>query len=153
MRYWSKFQQSFKLFTKFGVAGQRILSNYAIPLTLFATAPSKFDLDRTSDGVQIPNQFIYARRPTSAEEIALPGFNLASIPLTECSNRELRDGLKIYNAALRIFNDKDTLCLDHLSKLIQITQNTKLSPSVQEALSSMVWQETRRWSGYLLPYL
>ena len=92
---WSTFQQSFKLFTKFGVAGQQILSNCAIPLTPFANAPSKFDLDRTSDGVQIPDQFIYARRSTSAEETALPGFNLASISLTECSNRELCDDLKI----------------------------------------------------------
>ena len=101
---WSTFHQSFKLlcFTKFGVADQQILSNCAIPLTPFATAPSKFDLDRTGDGVQIPDQFIYARRPTSAEETALPGLNLASISLTECSSRELCDDLKIYNSTKKI---------------------------------------------------
>ena len=125
---WSTFHQSFKLlcFTKFGVAGQQILSNCAIPLTPFATAPSKFDLDRTDAGIIIPDQFSYARRQTTAEEIALPGFNLASISLTECSNRELRDDLKIYNATLRIFNDEDTLCLDHLYRHISPKSHTSI---------------------------
>ena len=52
---WSIFQPNFKLlcFTKFVVAGQQILSNRAIPLTPFATAPSKFDLDRTDAGTPI----------------------------------------------------------------------------------------------------
>ena len=125
---WCTFHQSFKLlcFTKFGVAGQQILSNCAIPLQPFATAPSKFDLDRTSDGIQIPDQFIYARRPTTAEETALPGFNLASLSLTECSNRELRDDLKIYNSALRIFNEEDTMCLDHLYRHISAKSLTSI---------------------------
>ena len=58
---WSTFHQSFKLlrFTKFGVAGQQILSNQAIPLTPFATAPSKFDLDRTDAGAPIIDQYTY----------------------------------------------------------------------------------------------
>ena len=58
----SIFKQSFKLlcFTKFGVAGQQILSNYALPLTPFATAPSKFDLDPTNAGILISDQFTYA---------------------------------------------------------------------------------------------
>ena len=117
---WSIFQQSFKLlcFTKFGVAGQQILSNKALPLTPFATAPTKFDLNRTIAGVVIPDQYTYARRPTTAAEVALPEFSLASVSLTECGNRELRDDLKIYNASLRIFNDEDTLCLDYLYRHI-----------------------------------
>ena len=117
---WSIFQPNCKLlcFTKFGVAGQQILSNRAIPLTPFATAPSKFDLDRTDAGAPIIDQFTYARQPTTATEVGLPGFSLASISLTESGNRELRDDLKIYNATLRIFNDEDTLCLDYLYRHI-----------------------------------
>ena len=108
---WSTFHQSVRLlcFTKFVVAGQQVLSNRAIPLTPFATAPTKFDLDCTVTGIPIPGQFTYARRPTTAEEVDLPLFNMASISLTESSNRELRDDLKIYNATLRIFNDEDHL--------------------------------------------
>ena len=106
------------------MAGQQILSNCALPLTPFANAPSKFDLDRTD--APIPDKFSYARRQTTAEEIALPGFKLASISLTECSNRELRDDLKIFNATLRIFNDEDTLCLDHLYRHISPKSHTSI---------------------------
>ena len=153
---WSIFHQSFKLlcFTKFGVAGQQILSNCAIPLTPFATAPSKFDLDRTDAGIIIPDQFSYARRQTTAEEIALPGFNLASISLTECSNRELRDDLNKYTTLHCVFSmtktpfawiiSTDTFHPSHTlqSKLIHVTLITKHSLSAKEALSSMVWPKT-----------
>ena len=107
-------------------------------LTPFATAPTKFALDQNSAGVVLPDQFTYARRPTTATEVALPGFSMASISLTECSNRELRNELKIYNATLRIFNDEDTLCLDYLYRHIspKSLTSTKTHPlySQYEAL-------------------
>ena len=77
---WSIFQQSFKLlcFTKFGVAGQQILSNRALPLTPFATALTKFDLNRTIAGVVIPDQFTAANnRSRSCLTRIQHGINIA----------------------------------------------------------------------------
>ena len=61
---WTQFNKAFTLscYTKFGVAGQQILSNREIPLTPFAVAPTKQDVDATLAGVPIPGQFTYARR-------------------------------------------------------------------------------------------
>ena len=82
---WSTFQQSFKIlcFTKFGVAGQQILSNRALPLAPFANAPTKYDLDLDNAGIEIPGQYTYARRPATATEVALPGFDISALSLTE----------------------------------------------------------------------
>ena len=76
---WSSFDQYFKLqcFTRFGVAGQQILTNRAVPLKPFAIIPTKLDLDVDAAGIPVPDQFTYARRPFTAVEAALTGFSLA----------------------------------------------------------------------------
>ena len=48
------------------------LIHCALSLTPFATASSKFDLDRTNAGILIPDQLTYARRQTTAEDIRMP---------------------------------------------------------------------------------
>jgi hypothetical protein len=125
---WTQFNKAFTLscYTKFGVAGQQILSNREIPLTPFAVAPTKQDVDATLAGVLIPGQFTYARRATTAAETALPGFDLATISLTESANREYRDDLKLYTAAARIFAQEDTDCLDHLHRHISLPSHTSI---------------------------
>ena len=67
---WSQLHQALKLlcYTKFGVAGQQILSDHLIPLAPFTTEPTKGDLDRDLAGLPIQNQFTYARRTLTAEE-------------------------------------------------------------------------------------
>lgn len=54
---WSQWIKSLKLlcYTKFGVAGQLILSDRLIPLQPFALAPTKSDLDKNALGRPIPN--------------------------------------------------------------------------------------------------
>ena len=61
---WSAWHQALKLlcFTKFGVAGQQILSDTLIPLQPFATEPTKLDLDLDLAGAPIPGQLTYSRR-------------------------------------------------------------------------------------------
>ena len=90
---WAQFNKAFTLSccTKFGVAGQQILSNREIPLTPFAVAPTKQDVAATLAGAPLPGQFTYARRATTAAKVALPGFDLATISLTESANREYRE--------------------------------------------------------------
>ena len=125
---WTIFNKAFILscYTKFGVAGQQILSNTEIPLIPFAIAPTKQDLDTTLDGTPIPGQFTYARRATTAAEAALAGFDLATISLTEAANREYRDDLKIYTAAARLSAVEDTECLDHLHRHISLPSHTSI---------------------------
>jgi hypothetical protein len=113
-------------YTKFGVAGQQILSNKEILLTPFAVAPTKQDVDATLAGVPIPGQFTYARSTTAAAETALPGFDLATISPTESANREYRDDLKLYTAAARIFAQEDKDCLDHLHRHISLPSHTSI---------------------------
>ena len=59
---WSAWHQAHKLlcFTKFGVAGQQILSDTHIPLQPFATELTKLDLDTNLAGQPIPGRL----RPT-----------------------------------------------------------------------------------------
>ena len=125
---WAHFNKAFTLscYTKFGVAGQQILSNKEIPLTPFAVAPTKLDLDTNLAGSPIPGQYTYARRTTTAAEAALPGFDLATISLTESANREYREDLKLYTAAARIFALEDTECLDHLHRHISLPSHTSI---------------------------
>ena len=80
---WSSFDQHFKqqCFTRFGVAGQQILTNRAVPLKPFATIPTKLDLDVDAAGATVPDQFTYARRPYTEVEAALPGFSLTSVSI------------------------------------------------------------------------
>ena len=96
---WAQFNKAYTLscYTKFGPAGQKILSNKDIPLTPFAVAPTN------------------SRRCShTRSETALPGFDLATISLTESANREYRDDLKLYTAAARIFAQSiaSTICID-----------------------------------------
>ena len=125
---WAQFNKAFTLscYTKFGVAGQQILSNKEIPLTPFAVAPTKLDLDTNLAGRPIPGQYTYARRTTTAAEAALPEFDLATISLTESANREYREDLKLYTAAARIFALEDTECLDHLHRHISLPSHTSI---------------------------
>ena len=69
---WSAWHQALKLlcFTKFGVAGQQILSDTLIPLQPFQQEPTKNDLDTNLAGVAIPGQCTYARRSITEDETA-----------------------------------------------------------------------------------
>ena len=125
---WSIFSQSFTqlCFTKFGVAGQQILSDHVIPLEPFATAPSKKALDIDADGLPIVDQFVYSRRRYTLDEAALPNFSLTSLPLSDSGNREYREDLKIFKAAARRSFDDDTECLEYLYKHISATSHTSI---------------------------
>ena len=98
---WTAFLQAFKLqcSTKFGVAGQQILSNKIIPLAPFAQPPTKFDLDKNVDGVPIPGQFLYPRRCLTREELATENFSALCIPLCDRGSTELRADLKLYKCS------------------------------------------------------
>ena len=130
---WSSFDQYFKLqcFTRFGVAGQQILTNRTMPLKPFAIIPTKLDLDVDAAGIAVADQFTYARRPFTAVEAALPGFSLASLSLTESSNREFRDDLKIFAAAAQKFAEEDTQCLDYLYKHMSTTSHSSMKTHQQ----------------------
>ena len=107
---WSAFSQAVKqqCFAKFGVTGQEILLNRNIPIQPFAISPTTNSLDTGNDGLPIPDQFTYPRRTVTAEESALPGFNLANTSSSESGLREYREDLKVYTAAARRFSDEDT---------------------------------------------
>ena len=132
---WSIFSQSFTqlCFTKFGVAGQQILSDHVIPLEPFATAPSKKALDIDADGLPIDDQFVYSRRRYTLDEAALPNFSLTSLPLSDSGNREYREDLKIFKAAARRSFDDDTECLACLYKHISATSHTSIKTHVNYA--------------------
>jgi hypothetical protein len=72
---WSIFTQAFTqlCFTKFGVAGQQILSDRVIPLVPFATAPTKNSLESDANGLQ-------SQINTHTQDVALPLMRLL-IPL------------------------------------------------------------------------
>lgn len=123
---WSQWHQALKLlcYTKFGVAGQQILSDRLIPLTPFSTEPTKNDLDRDLEGLPIQNQFTYARRTLTAEEAADLNINAALLPLSTQGNTDFRDDRKIFTAAARRFSDEDTECLDHLYRHLSPSSHT-----------------------------
>ena len=123
---WSQWHQLLKLscFTKFGVAGQQILSDHLIPLQPFAIEPTKNDLDSDQTGQPIPNQFTYSRRNLTLEEAADPTTNPLLIQLSAQGNTDFRDDRKIYTAAARRSSDEDTECLDHLYKNISHSSHT-----------------------------
>lgn len=64
---WAQVNKAFTLscYTKFGVAGQQILSNTEIPQTPSAGAPNKQDVDTNIDGTPIPWQFTIAAEAES----------------------------------------------------------------------------------------
>ena len=125
---WSTWHQALKLlcFTKFGVAGQQILSDTLIPLQPFAEEPTTLDLDVDAAGVPIPGQYTYARRTLTAEEIALPPPDTANLPLSTQGNTNYRDDRKIFTDAKRRFSDHDTECLDHLYRHLSPASHTSI---------------------------
>ena len=125
---WSQWNQSLKLlcYTKFGVAGQQILSDRLIPLQPFALAPTKSDLDKNALGHPIPNQYTYSRRTLTEAEATADAIDLTLIPLSTQGNTDFRDDLKIYTAAARRFSDHDTDCLDHLYRHLSPALHTSI---------------------------
>ena len=125
---WTAFLQAFKLqcSTKFGVAGQQILSNKIIPLAPFAQSPTKFDLDKDADGVPIAGQYLYPRRRLTAEEQAVENFSTLSLPLSDRGSTELRADLKIYKEAADKFADHDTALLDHIFSNMSLASHTSI---------------------------
>jgi hypothetical protein len=147
---WSIFTQAFTqlCFTKFGVAGQQILSDRVIPLVPFPTAPSKNALDTDADGLPIPDQYIYSRRRFTLDESALPTFSLANLTLSDSGNREYRDDLKIFTAAARRSSDDDTECLEYLYKHVSATSHTSIKTHKDYAAYQLLPIGTRSYPFY-----
>ena len=122
---WSTWHQALKFlyFTKFGVAGQQIFSDTLIPLQPFAAEPTTLDLDIDAAGLPIPGQYTYTRRTLTAEEIALPPVNRATLSLSTQGNTNYRD-------AKRRFSDHDTECLDHLYRHLSPASHTSIKTHV-----------------------
>ena len=125
---WSAWHQVLKLlcFTKFGVAGQQILSDTLIPLQPFAAEPTKLDRDIDLAGKPIPGQLTYSRRPLTPEEVDLPLLDHATLPLSSQGNTNFRDDRKIFTEAKRRFSDHDTECLDHLYRHLSPASHTSI---------------------------
>ena len=86
---WSSWHQALKqqCFTKFGEAGQQILSNATIPLYPFATEPTKDDLLLDPTGTPTPGAFVYSRRSLTLTEAATtPPIDQTPIPLSTQGN-------------------------------------------------------------------
>ena len=141
-------------FTKFGVAGQQILSDTLIPLQPFAKEPTKLDLDIDAAGHPIPGQYTYTRRSLTTEELAsqrpntaqaaaeldpLPLnpantdveiapllLNTANLPLSTQGNTNYRDDRKIFTDAKRRLSDHDTEYLDHLYRHLSPASHTSM---------------------------
>lgn len=130
---WSAWYQTLKqlCFTKFGIAGQQILTNAIIPIHPFAIEPTRDDLDTTPDGIPIPGRFTYSRRSlTTAEAATEPPINQTPLPLSTQGNTNLRDDRKIYAEAQRRSSDHDTECLDHLYRHISLASHTSVKTHV-----------------------
>ena len=93
---WSTWNQSLKLlcFTKFGFAGNQILSDRLIPLYPSVNEPTKNDLDPAD--TPIPGQYIYQRHTPNEGE---PAGNQLLLPLSTQGNINYRDDKKIFNDA------------------------------------------------------
>ena len=147
---WSQWNQSLKLlcYTKFGVAGQQILSDRLIPLQPFASQPTKADLDKDNMGLPIPNQFTYSRRTLTTAEADDPNTNLANIPLSTQGNTDFRDDQKIYTAAVRRFSDHDTDCLDHLYRHLSLASHTSIKTHANYSAYQLLDIGTRSYAFY-----
>ena len=90
---WSQWHQALKLlcFTKFGVAGQQILSDTTIPLQPFPIEPIKADLEAALIGAPTPGLFTYQRRQATDAEAAQPDSDPATLPLSTLGNTNFRD--------------------------------------------------------------
>ena len=119
---WSTWNQSLKLlcFTKFGVAGNQILTDRFIPLHPFANEPTNNDLDLDPAGTPIPGEYIY--QPCTPPE-GEPAGNALHLPLSTQGNTYYRDDKKIFNDVKRHFSDQDTDCLDHLYRHISLASH------------------------------
>ena len=130
---WSSWHQALKqlCFTKFGEAGQQILSNARIPLYPFATEPTKDDLLTDPTGTPIPGAFIYSRRSlTLADAATVQPTDETPIPFSTQGNTKLRDDRKILGDSKRRSSDHDTECLDHLYRHISVVSHTSLKTHV-----------------------
>lgn len=147
---WSQWNQSLKLlcYTKFGVAGQQILSDRLIPLQPFASEPTKADLDKDNMGLPIPNQFTFSRRTLTAAQADDPNTNLANIPLSTQGNTDFRDDQKIYTAAVRRFSDHDTDCLDHLYRHLSLASHTSIKTHANYSAYQLLDIGTRSYAFY-----
>ena len=148
---WSTWHQALNLlcFTKFGVAGQQILSDTLVSLQPLATEPIKLDLDLDLAGAPIPGQLTYSRRSLTAEEAALPPIDPATLPLSTQGNTNYRDDRKIFTDAKRRFSDHDTECPDHLYRHLTPASHTSIKthtlptsyfPSALEAMPTTSWR-------------
>ena len=149
---WSAWNQALKLqcFTKFGVAGQQILSDMSIPLQPFAIEPSKADLDKDDNGIPIPGQLTYSRRPLSSDEAALPPIDPVTLPLSTQGNTNFRDDKKIYSEAKRRFSDHDTECLDHLYRHLSLASHTSINTHANYPTYQLLPIGSRSYAFYVI---
>lgn len=149
---WSAWHQALKLlcFTKFGVAGQQILSDGLIPLQPFATEPTKIDLDLDLAGVPIPGQLTYSRRSLTAEEAALPLIDPITLPLSTQGNTNYRDDRKIFTDAKRRFSDHDTECLDHLYRHLTPASHTSIKTHADYPAYQLLPIGARSYAFYVM---
>ena len=130
---WSSWHQALKqqCFTKFGEAGQQILSNATIPLYPFATEPTKDDLLLDPTGTPTPGAFVYSRRSLTLTEAATtPPIDQTPIPLSTQGNTNFRDDRKIFADSKRRSSDHDTECLDHLYRQMSVASHTSVKTHV-----------------------
>lgn len=150
---WSAWHQALKLlcFTKFGVAGQQILSNKLIPLQPFQNEPTKNDLDTTEAGVPIIGQFTYARRFIAGDETPLvPVPDPANLPLSTQGNTNFRDDKKIYSAAKLLFSNHDTECLDHLYRHLSLASHTAIKTHADYPAYQLLPIGSRSYAFYVM---
>ena len=149
---WSAWNQALKLqcFTKFGVAGQQILSDMSIPLQPFAIESSKADLDKDDNGIPIPGQLTYSRRPLSPDEAALPPIDPVTLPLSTQDNTNFRDDKKIYSEAKRRFSDHDMECLDHLYRHLSLASHTSIKTHANYPTYQLLPIGSRSYAFYVI---
>jgi hypothetical protein len=130
---WSSWHQALKqlCYTKFGVAGQQILTNATIPLHPFAREPTRNDLDTDPTGAPIQGQLTYSRRSlTTAEAAIAPPIDQTPLPLSTQGNTNLRDDRKIFAETQRRSSDHDTECLDHLYRHMSVASHTSVKTHI-----------------------
>ena len=146
---WSTWNQSLKLlcFTKFGVAGNQILTDRLIPLHPFANEPTKNDLDLDPAGTPIPGEYIYQRRTPPEGE---PAGNTLHLQLSTQGNTNYRDDKKIFNDAQRRFSDQDTDCLDHLYRHISLASHIAIKTHANYPAYQLLAIGARSYAFYIM---
>ena len=147
---WAVFSQAFNqlCFTKFGVAGQQILSDLIIPIKPFAIAPTKNALQVDTNGAFIDEEYVYPRRAYTLIEAALPTFSLSNLPLSESGNRDYGDDLKIFTAAARQALNDDTDCLQYLYTHVSATSHTSVKTHKDYSTYQLLPIGTRSYPFY-----